>query len=200
MQVDLIACPQLQRGYEVVDGLSEVDSVVAYAISKCYRVKPNDRAIRRCYERGHTSVFEHIAFTFDIKGVSRVCLAQLTRHRMASYTVESQRYVNYGKKDLDYVVPAEEELFRKTYQYCFDVYNFLIQEGYKPEDARFVLPQAVETNLVMTINARSLFNFFEQRLNKAAQWEIRELAREMLELVCKVAPVTFEHIGGGAND
>jgi thymidylate synthase (FAD) len=193
VEVKLVACPRLTKEYPLVNGLNEVDSIVAYAVSKCYRSQPNPRAMRRCFDQGHTSVFEHIGFTFEINGISRACLAQLTRHRIASYSVESQRYINYTKKEAGVVVPPGDD-FTEAYDHAFKAYRDMVRKGIPPEDARFVLPQGVATNLIMTMNARSLYNFFSLRMDKHAQWEIRELAEKMLALVKEVAPVTFEGV------
>jgi len=205
VEVRLLACTKLDLNYPLVPGLTELDSVVAHAISMCYRTTPSKNAILKCLKNGHTSVFEHISFTFDIEGISRVCLAQLTRHRIASYTVESQRFVDYTKKLVGVVVPPSISspkcsgngfdvtfhIFNDVTKEAFRAYEELVSNGVKPEDARFILPQATTTNLVMTINARSLFNFFNQRLDKRAQWEIRELAQRMLRIVKELAPITF---------
>lgn len=180
---------------------------------------------------GHESPIEHASFTFAIEGVSRSLLAQITRHRIASYSVRSQRYVKEGQ--FEYVVPPEiaqdttaKNLFikameddQKTYDALFEIlykkhYNTFIEAGVTEkkaakdaekkaiEDARFVLPNACETKLVVTMNARTLLNFFRQRCCERAQWEIRDLAWQMLREVKKVAPALFEKAGpscvGGA--
>lgn len=173
---------------------------------------------------GHQSPIEHVTFTFGIEGVSRALLAQITRHRIASYSVKSQRYVKEGM--FEYITPPEiadnekaKELFIKTmeaaqkaYDELADIlyekhYAQLIAEGKDEkaaskaaekmaiEDARFVLPNACETKMVVTMNARSLMNFFHHRCCVRAQWEIRALADEMLKLVKEVAPTLFKKAG-----
>ena len=164
---------------------------------------------------GHESPLEHITFTFAIEGVSRALLAQLTRHRMASYSVKSQRYVD--ETGFTYITPPEVEknekakaLFDKTMkdiEEAYDKLSELLFEVHKEnmddkkalksaiEDARFVLPNACETKLIMTFNARSLLNFFSERCCTRAQWEIREMANEILRLVKEVAPVVFKKAG-----
>lgn len=164
---------------------------------------------------GHESPLEHISFTFAIEGVSRALLAQLTRHRMASYSVKSQRYVN--ESGFTYIIPPEiekndvaKELFLKTMCDIENSYNKLTDILYNEhkknmddkkalkmaiEDARFVLPNACETKLIMTFNARSLLNFFSERCCTRAQWEIREMANEILKLVKEVAPIIFKKAG-----
>lgn len=175
-------------------------------------------------EIGHESPIEHASFTFGIEGVSRAFLAQITRHRIASYSVQSQRYV---KKDgFEYITPpeiaAEPEalaLYRQAMQQANEAYNQLtaqlsekhyeklladgldektarrMAEKKAIEDARFVLPNACDTKMVMTINARSLMNFFKHRCCNRAQWEIREVAEQMLSLVYAVAPNLFKNAG-----
>jgi thymidylate synthase (FAD) len=170
----------------------------------------------RLSSMGHESPIEHISFTFGIEGVSRSLLAQLTRHRIASYSVKSQRYVDESK--LEVVVPpaiAEDPeakiMFDETTEYLRQKYISLrdilkeryISEGMDAkaaqkkaiEDARYVLPNACETKIICTMNARSLLNFFRLRCCERAQWEIRELATQMLFLVKEVAPVLFKYAG-----
>ncbi len=173
---------------------------------------------------GHESPTEHAYFTFAIEGVSRSLLAQITRHRMASFSVQSQRYVELGS--FDYVLPpaiAEDaeafQLFESTMQQEAEAYEKLttiLKEKHKAtllaegktekqaeraaakmaiEDARFVLPNACNTKMIMTINTRSLNNFLRHRCCNRAQWEIRELAEEMYKLVYKVAPSLFVNSG-----
>lgn len=146
------------------------------------------KRVERCILDGH-SVSEFADATFKIEGISRACLAQLTRHRMASYCVESQRYNKYNFDGEDwYVVPPyiqENENLLNRYQtsmtYAALQYKAMLDDGVKAEDARFVLPEATKTNLYMKINARALFNFFEQRRNHHAQLEIHNLADEMIK-------------------
>lgn len=146
------------------------------------------KRVERCILDGH-SVSEFADVTFKIEGISRACLAQLTRHRMASYCVESQRYNKYNFDGEDwYVIPPyiqESENLLNRYQtsmtYAALQYKGMLDDGVKAEDARFVLPEATKTNLHMKINARALFNFFEQRRNPHAQWEIHNLADEMIK-------------------
>ena len=175
---------------------------------------------------GHESVVEHVSFTFGVEGVSRSLLAQLTRHRIASYSVQSQRYVPLDP--FDYVVPPEiagcEEAVREFkaameedrihYKKLTDILAArhraqLTAEGVGEkdaarkaekmaiEDARFVLPNACTTQIILTMNARSLMNFFRVRCCNRAQWEIRALAVEMLRLVTAVAPHIFADCGPG---
>ena len=165
---------------------------------------------------GHESPMEHMTFTFGIENVSRALLAQITRHRMASFSVQSQRYVK--ETDFEFIVPpaiAEDKAASDKYlQTMADIaksYNELadilktryISEGMDAraaekkaiEDARFVLPNACTTKMIVTMNARSLLNFFKLRCCSRAQWEIRELATRMLMLVKEVAPCVFKNAG-----
>ncbi len=175
-------------------------------------------------EIGHESPIEHASFTFGIEGVSRSLLAQLTRHRMASYSVQSQRYVR--EKMFDYVLPPEIEAipeaaeeYRKAMeedQAHYDRLTAILKDKHLTamlasgmdereanraaekkaiEDARFVLPNACATKLIMTMNARSLMNFFHHRCCNRAQWEIRELAEEMYKLCIEAAPHLFRKAG-----
>ncbi len=138
------------------------------------------------------SVLEHVVFTFLISDVSRVTSHQLVRHRIASYTQESQRYSVVSE---DYVVPISimsndelRELFRNVVSHSFQVYKSLISKGVRPEDARFVLPQAVKTTILMTVNLRELLHIACLRLSNEAQWEIREVVKLMIEEVSKIIP------------
>ncbi len=173
---------------------------------------------------GHESPIEHANFTFAIEGVSRSLLAQITRHRLASYSVKSQRYVS--EKDFEYVTPpaiaeipealeafeeamdADRASYKKIRSILYKKYCAELEAEGKldkasksaagkraGEDARFVLPNACTTQIVMTMNARSLKNFFSQRMCNRAQWEIRELAAKMRELVVEVAPELFRNAG-----
>jgi len=149
---------------------------------------------------GHTSVVEHANFTFAISGVSRALTHQLVRHRIASYSQQSQRYVKFD--EVSYVIPTSieknKELKRRYEEFMnriWSEYNFLLDSGIPEEDARYVLPNAAKTNIIVTMNARSLLNFFELRCCLHAQWEIRKLANMMLREVKKVAPTIFKKAG-----
>jgi thymidylate synthase (FAD) len=176
--------------------------------------------VKMLSDMGHESPIEHASFTFAIEGVSRSLLAQITRHRMASFSVQSQRYVK--ENNFVYITPPAinndknaKELFEKSMSDSFDSYNKIadclekkyydefIQCGNSEkqarskaekksiEDARFVLPNACATKMIVTMNARSLLNFFRLRCCNRAQWEIRELAIEMFKLCYSVAPSLF---------
>ena len=147
------------------------------------------RHLKTAMESGHLSVLEHASFTFSIQGVSRVLLAQLTRHRIASFSVQSQRYC---KVEPEQFAKHEYGLMANA---AYSRYIGLIEDGEKPEDARYILPQGTTTSLIMTMNARELLHFFSLRCCQRAQWEIRELANKMLALCRNAAPVIFENAG-----
>jgi thymidylate synthase (FAD) len=149
---------------------------------------------------GHTSTLEHASFTFGIEGISRACSHQLVRHRIASYSQQSQRYVN--AKDFNYILPPSvssnpelKKKFEDFVQTAAGVYSELSNAGVSNEDARFVLPNACETKVVVTMNARALLNFFKERTCVRAQWEIRAMANRMLEECMRVAPTIFKYAG-----
>ena len=212
------------------------DAVIASAAKLCYSAvgvdeimedltpEKTEKFIHMLTSFGHESPVEHVSFTFAVEGVSRSLLAQLTRHRIASYSVQSQRYV--GKENFEYIIPPEIDaipearaLFvcamendRETYREL----NRILTEKHAAdnraagmeekkalsaaskkanEDSRYVLSNACDTKLVLTMNVRSLYNFFSLRCCSRAQWEIRALALEMLRLVKAVSPVLFETAG-----
>jgi thymidylate synthase (FAD) len=165
--------------------------------SICYgndEAKYPERLFKHLYESGHHSTFEHVYFTFKIEGISRACLAQLTRHRHASYSVRSQRYCDESETQVvvpDSVKEDKELLDIYTYQTngrSKEVYDYLILKGVKKEDARFVLPQALLTDLYMSVNLRELIHINKLRTSKQAQWEIRDLVNEMTMLVVENTP------------
>ena len=155
-------------------------------------------------ESGHTSVLEHVKFTFAIGDVSRSLTHQLVRHRLASYSQQSQRYVNLKSEFsmYNYVVPPKikknKVAFIKYRDILSDIqksYNELINLGIEPEDARFVLPNAAKTRIMVTMNCVALLHFFDLRSCSLAQWEIRNLSDKMLEICKKELPVVFKDAG-----
>lgn len=226
MKVELLACTP------------DAEGIVAAAARLCYsksdiaqireKLTPEKTAsfLDMLAEAKHESVFEHAFFTFGIEGVSRSLMAQITRHRIASFSVQSQRYVS--KSGFDFVTPPEienNEEARREFLAAMEEdrrhYDRIaailaksraeeaVKKGADPqkalaaaeravrEDARFVLPNACTTRMIMTANCRSLFNFFRLRCCNRAQWEIRALAVEMLRLVKKEAPHLFAEAGPG---
>ena len=162
--------------------------------------KELDIILKQVLNLGHTSVIEHTNFTFAISDVSRSLTHQLVRHRIASYAQQSQRYVDF--KEPCYITPPKIEknkemkrAYNLTMENIWKEYNKLLEMGIPAEDARFVLPNAACTNIIVTMNARSLMNFFELRCCLHAQWEIRQLANKMLKEVKKIAPTIFKNAG-----
>ncbi|MDH7555640.1 MAG: FAD-dependent thymidylate synthase [Candidatus Methanosuratincola sp.] len=158
------------------------------------------RLLRKIISSGHLSVLEHDSFTFVVEGISRACSHQLVRHRIASYSQQSQRYVKFD--ELEFIIPdsilndeESKRMFLEGLEGCKETYRRLLAKGIPAEDARYILPQASPTKIVLTMNARSLLNFFELRCCLSAQWEIRRVAEEMLALVKGVAPTIFENAG-----
>jgi len=166
--------------------------------------KSSDKELKTILEHvinvGHTSVIEHVSFTFAISDVSRSLTHQLVRHRIASYAQQSQRYVDFNEPK--YVTPPKiaknkemKRAYEKTMEKIWEEYNKLLDMDIPAEDSRFVLPNAACTNIIVTMNARSLLNFFELRCCMHAQWEIRKLANKMLNEVKKIAPIIFKDAG-----
>ncbi len=156
--------------------------------------------ITEVLESGHTSPIEHISFTFAIEGISRSLTHQLVRHRIASYSQQSQRYV--GEGDPVYIIPKTiEKRYSALKEYndlmnlIWQKYDDLILMGIPKEDARYILPNAAESKIVVTMNCRSLLNFFELRSCRRAQWEIRKMSNEMLKICQEVLPIVFQSAG-----
>ncbi|KAH0792376.1 FAD-dependent thymidylate synthase [Histomonas meleagridis] len=186
----------------------EPEKVIAIAARFCYSKFSTDqiiekmtqdeikKSIRHLNKLGHESPIEHASFTFSISNISRACMAQLTRHRIASFSVKSQRYVN--EKKFTFITPPElkdDKEYQLIMKKLHDSYARLKKKGIANEDARFVLPNACTTQLITTMNARSLKNFFALRCCYRAQWEIRDVADKMLKQCKEVAPILFENAG-----
>lgn len=154
---------------------------------------------------GHTSTLEHASYTFSISGVSRAMTHQLVRHRLASYNQQSQRYVSYDTEPCFIIPPGIAEnpealaRFQAATSSAFSAYRELIDLGIAAEDARYLLPNATESKIVVTMNVRELLHFFTLRCCKRAQWEIRELALRMLELAEPTAPYIFLDAGAACR-
>ena len=196
------------------------EEVVALGARLCYskarvdnlleRVEAKDQTdfVHKIMSMGHDSVLEHASFTFGIEGVSRTLLAQITRHRLASFSVQSQRYVSY-EQGFGYIVPPRiealgEEAVAEFERQMDQMHRWYTQWQEKlgtgeggNEDARFVLPGACETRMMVTMNVRELRHFFSLRMCSRAQWEIRALANEMHRLCMEIAPALFENAGPG---
>jgi len=200
----------------------EPEEVVAMAAKLCYspssvedlkqKIEEKDQTafVEKLAAIGHLSPIEHISFTFGIGGISRACSHQLVRHRLASYSQQSQRYVK--AEQFDYIIPPsikQDPALTREFERCMAEaqanYNKVLKRldelGYKGEagqqDARYLLPNAAETRIVMTMNARELLHFFRVRCCNRAQWEIREMAERMLGLVKGIAPTIFLKSGPG---
>ena len=188
------------------------ERVVAMAARLCYSAagaeelaeKMTDEQVEKLVDKiiqmGHASTMEHVSFTFGIEGVSRVLTHQLVRHRLASYSQQSQRHV--AEHDFEYILPPSiaerpeaSERFKALMENIQQAYNDLVEAGVPKEDARYVLANATETKIVVTMNARSLMHFFNLRCCNRAQWEIRELAYKMLAEAKAVAPLLFKNAG-----
>lgn len=150
---------------------------------------------------GHFSTLEHVSYTFAVDGVSRALTHQLVRHRLASFNQQSQRYVKFTK-GVETVTPHTIEeneeahrVFDETIEAVIEGYQKLLDMGIPAEDARYLLPNAAETKIVITMNIRELLHFFSLRCCNRAQWEIREMAHKMLELVKPTAPYIFMDAG-----
>lgn len=205
---------------ELLNYTPNPDMTVAMAAKQCYSpdsasdIKENicdsdqGKFIEKLLQMGHLSPFEHVSFTFGIDGISRACSHQLVRHRIASYSQKSQRYVSEDM--FDYVIPTSiisrlynepknREIYEKAMRDCQRSYDYLVEHGIPKEDARYVLPNACCTSIVVTMNARSLFNFFTHRCCVRAQWEIRQIANTMLKQVKEVAPHIFNNAGANCE-
>lgn len=206
------------------------EAVIASAARLCYSSATIDDLMKKSEDGestrkyidmlmslGHESPIEHVSFTFGIEGISRACANQLVRHRIASYSQKSQRYVNEG--GFDYIVPPSIErhpylktMFETEMNHIQNKYDYLrscltteimndegiskeAAEKRANEDARFLLPNACETKIVVTMNIRSLFNFFKHRCCNRAQWEIRAVATEMWHQCMDIAPTIFKYSG-----
>ena len=159
--------------------------------------------VRKILSMGHASVLEHVTFTYGVEGISRATSHQLVRHRIASYSQQSQRYV---AATFGYVTPPSlgrrkgdrmAARFRRHMKRSAELHQEMLTEGIPAEDARFVLPNATETKILITMNARELHHFFSLRLCRRAQWEIREMAGRMLAIAHGKAPLLFDHAGPG---
>lgn len=183
-------------------------SAIAQAAGTSYGKRDTkEQRARNCIMAGHESVLEHAWFTVYIEGISRACSHQLVRHRMASFVQQSQRYCRIDTRSSDwYVMPPEEfgswrsvedmdadEFFEGCMMDAARNYQDALNAGIKPEDARYLLPEACKTNITMTMNARELFHFLDLRTDSAAQWEIRILASE-IENVLRSASVQWNDL------
>jgi len=228
--------PQVKPKVMLLSHTPDPDATIAAAAKLCYSssdieslrekisAEEAERFVKMLAGIGHQSPLEHTLFIFGIEGVSRALLAQITRHRIASFSVQSQRYVHI--RNFEYIMPPAIEAdsraaaeFTEAMKVAAEKYDTLTEILYQKElarlvaegtdeaqaekkaqktaieDARFVLPNAAATKMVVTMNARSLLHFFEERCCTRAQWEIRAVATEMLRLAKEVAPAVFAKAG-----
>lgn len=172
---------------EVLEATKDPMYVISTAMSVSYNSdRYSEKRVKRGIEVNHGSILEHASFTVIVDGISRACSHQLVRHRHASFLQQSQRYVKLDGTDWYVTPPKFLEDPDKLTQFIASMeaarigYDILIGEGAKPEDARFVLPEATKTKITITMNVREFFHFLDLRLDKAAQWEIRNLAKQLL--------------------
>jgi len=186
---------------ELLTITSNAEELIERATRICYNSMSNKETrasfLQSVIKRGHEGILEHASVTFLVEGISRALSHQLVRHRIASYLQRSQRYVKEG--NFEYIEPesikaskVSHDRFINAIKIINSTYNNLLYDGVPPEDARFILPNACETKIVITMNFRSLRNFFKLRLDRHAQWEIRELAKHMFRIVYEHAPSLFE--------
>ncbi len=196
MRVEIIGVTRYQPGEGAPEALLEE------AGRACYRSEGRGqpgRFLQARIREGHESIIEHASVTFDITGISRACSHQLVRHRIASYSQESQRYVDMSAPE--FVIPPSiaqspeaEAVWNEILAQVSEAYRRLRAFGVRKEDARFILPNATATRIIVTMNFRALRHFFDVRCEKAAQWEIRTLAQEMLRQVHGLAPAVFQDL------
>ncbi len=183
----------------------QAEDVIEKACRTCYlsfhRYNPpssTEELIKKVIQKGHHSVLEHALATFRIKGGSRVFTHEMVRHRLMSPSQESQRYVEYGKtKEFEFVLPPTVEKtnlkdrFKKTALELKDLYEEMVKTGVPKEDARYILPNATVSEIVVSANFRELRHIFQVRCAARAHWEIREICLEMLKIMKKEAPIVF---------
>ena len=198
--------PAVTMSINLISKTPNAEKVIEEAGRTCYMSFDNitehssDSFVRAAIKRGHFSIIEHASATFRISGISRACSHQLVRHRIASYSQQSQRYVRAD--DFDYAIPPKiqenEKLLLnfKNHMYdCSFLYSEMVKNGILPEDARFILPSACATEVVMTMNFRQWREFIQKRLlDPHAQWEIKVLADEILRQLVQIAPNVFDDL------
>ena len=201
MKVELIAITQYLQDDEPTSEKSGCEALIEHAGRICYRSqmggsKAGARFIQRRVQEGHESILEHASASFEISGISRACSHQLVRHRIASFSQESQRYVDLSEPE--WVVPPEIAAdaaalaqWDEHLERIQDAYRQLRASGITKQDARFLLPNAAATRMVMTANFRELLHVFRIRISPHAQWEIREVSVRMLQAVHPYAPNVF---------
>ncbi len=200
MRVELIAItPYIP---DAAGSANDGESLIEHAGRICYRSAGGGDAdvtaqfVQKRVQEGHESIIEHASASFEISGISRACSHQLVRHRLASYSQESQRYVDMaapqwgGPPDIERD-PEAKAIWDEFVDRATETYRRLRERGVKKEDARFLLPNATATRLIMTANYRELLHIFRVRISPHAQWEIREVCARMLLAIRPHAPSVF---------
>lgn len=201
---------------ELIAHTPDPELVIANCATTCYDSKPKDidaarKMIRSLAKAGHEAMIEHAHATFKLSGVSRTLTHELVRHRLFSFAQRSQRYVK--ENEPSYVTPdvllddmqandrmqIAQKTFEKAMQNAWYAYKTLLECGLKPEDARFVLPNACTTEIVVSGNFREYRNFLKLRLSPRAQWEIRKAANIILDKLYEIAPSCFEDLKDGTS-
>lgn len=196
---------------EIISATENPMDVIAVAAGTSYgKSDPKHSRASHCFKNGHLSVFENAVVTFRVEGISRACSHQLVRHRIASYCQKSQRYTKIDTKSNDwYVVPkcfdgmnddGTDVFFETAMEDAAEAYNHAIKHGIKPEDARYLLPEATKTDITCTFNVRSLFNFLDLRTDSHAQWEIRNLANILVDEIRQIDDQWAEVINLWSSD
>ncbi len=195
----LSSTPDPEKAVTVAAKLCYSNSTIAELEDKVREISV-EKFLDKILSMGHNSILEHASFSFGIDGISRVTSHQLVRHRVASYSQQSQRYVNLASSD-EYVVPdsiADSELSTEYNEFLDNIHAFyskMVAAGIPKEDARYLLPNATCTKIIVTMNARELLHFFKLRCCQRAQWEIRDMAIRMLMLAKEAAPIIFKDGG-----
>lgn len=200
MQVSLLNyTPDPERTVCLAAKLCYSDSTISGLAEKVAGIS-YEKFLGKILKMGHLSVLEHASMTFGVDGISRATSHQLVRHRLASYSQQSQRYVTFSSPE--FVTPptiannpARKKRFDDAVAEIYALYGKLVDEGVPPEDARYLLPNASCTKIIITMNCRELLHFFSLRCCERAQWEIRAMATEMLKLAKTKASVIFKDAG-----
>ena len=201
---------------ELIANTPDPELVIANCATTCYDSKPKDieasrKMIRALAKAGHEAMIEHAHATFRLSGVSRVLTHEIIRHRLFSFAQRSQRYVK--ENEPSFVVPDvlicngvkdaniqhARDIFDTAMHNAWQAYKLLLEAGLKPEDARFVLPNACTTEIIVSGNFREYRNFLKLRLSPRAQWEIRKAANIILDKLYEIAPSCFEDLKNGVN-
>ena len=204
MNVALLRCTPEPEKTVAMSARLCYSAVGAQELSEKMTPAQVEKLVKKIVDLGHQSTLEHVSFTFAIEGISRVLTHQLVRHRLASYSQQSQRYVK--EHDFEYILPPSiaentqaKEKFAVLMEKIRNTYDELVEAGIPKEDARYVLANATETKIIVTMNARELLHFFALRCCNRAQWEIRNLAWLMLKEVRTVAPLLFKNAGASCD-